>query len=135
MLSSYQSIASMLLAEQRLLGNDHPSFVANKTQQVIHFKQTLSSQPADADQAKALYDELASGITDSLWTREEQQELAEAVSMHARSGASPEKADGTGARDQRHYWFHNYMPDWMWAEMLDRDVSVDKKLVTLAVHA
>ena len=82
-----------------------------------------------------MYDELASGITDSLRTREEQQELAEAVSMHARSSTSPDKADGTGARDQRHYWFHNYMPDWMWAEMLDRDVSVDKKLATLAVHA
>ena len=99
MLSSYKSIVSMLLAGQRTSGNDHPSFIANKSQQVIHFKQTLSAQPADADQAKALYDELASGITDSLWTREEQKELAEAVSMHARSGASPEKADGTGGRD------------------------------------
>ena len=133
MLAHYSSIVGMLIAEEKVLGCGHQSLQQSRQSQIEHFKQLLAQSTVDPDDIAAVYEKIETD-TDNPFTTDERRLLAEALSAHSRSKA-PATSDHTNTKDQKHFYFHNYMTDELWEKQLDPHTSIETKLKEMVAFA
>ena len=130
MLSHYNAICKYVGAERAMIGDERANLTAE--QQHLHLIDTFKRMPPDHNDAFQLLDALR--IDTPSFTHAQRQSIASAVSSVV-NAATPGQALIKSDKRQTHMYSYNYVPQWAWTKLLDKDLSFEEKMDVMAdVH-
>ena len=120
MLASYRASVNYILAEQRMLGNQHASLAQTQEARIRDFVNALHSFEANLEDAVSTQQELS--LETPAFTTEQRTKMAEAVRTRMNSSVATAPT-ATSNASQTHLWLHHYLTEQRWE--YQRDLSID----------
>ena len=130
MLSLFKASSAYIIAEQTMLGVDHPGLAASQTARVQHFRESITSFPQDVEDSQSVMQALqvASTLPNAAFSPSHLREIASAVSLHMTVKTANVASTAGNAKPQVNLYVFNYMPLSLWSKLGDAQISWEAKL-------